>query len=104
MRVLYNGDAPAVLNRPQTRGAVLERASKNNANGSWPEGIGGRPKQCINGRTKAVFLGTLSHPDGFRFKQQMVIRGRNVNPARSDRFSIDSMGRRQVASGVENFR
>jgi hypothetical protein len=86
-RVLDDGDAAELLDRPQARRPIIEVAGEDDADGTRAEHLRGGAEQRIDGRPEPVFLRSLGRAQVARLDDQMVIGRRDVDTSRLEPFA-----------------
>ena len=94
-RILDQRQPTPRLDRKQTGGAAVEVPGQDHANDPRTVGDRGGPEERIDRRAKPVLLGPANHLHESRAQQQVVVRRRDVDSARHDRFAMDRQTRGQ---------
>jgi hypothetical protein len=80
-RILHDGDAAKLLNRPESSGAIVEVAGQDDADGARPEHLGRRAEQRIDGRPEPVLVWPSGDADPPRFDDEVTVGRGNVDAA-----------------------
>lgn len=94
-RILQDGGAAELLDRPQPRRPVVESTGEDHTDRTGPECLRSRPEQRVDGRSKAVLLGPACRQHSARLHQQMVVRHRHVDTPRLEALPLPDRERRQ---------
>lgn len=96
--------ATALLDGQQAGGAILQRACQHHAHYPWAVFPRRRPEQHIYGGAVAVFARAAHHTHMPVFKEQVMIRRRDIDMALFDWQTVFGFTGRQRSSTIEDRR
>ena len=96
-RVLNDGGATARLDRLQAGRAVVEPAGQEHADHGSAVGQGGGAKQRVDRRSRMVLLAAARQVQRAAQHEQVMVGGRDVDPARLDALAVARLRGRQRA-------
>jgi hypothetical protein len=92
---LHDGDAAALLDRPQPRRAVVEDAGQDDADGALAVQVRGRAKERVDGRTVAIVFGTARDAHSVIVDEEVMVRRRDVDVRGADEVAVLGSNDRQ---------
>ncbi|KDO05443.1 hypothetical protein DV26_38045 [Amycolatopsis mediterranei] len=101
-RVLDDGQAAPVHDRPQPGGTVVQRARKDDADDALAAGQRGRPEGRVDRRPMPVLRRSLRQDQRSVFGEQVAVGRRDLHCPRLEGRSVASGPGRQRAHAVEN--